>query len=226
MKEHYYLDLEQYSLRKLKISLQNRKMIPSRVMLKEQIEERFEILQNNGIHNVKTLIAVLKTPQKIESFSTQSGLPIDYLTVLKREAKSYHPNPIGLKKFPGVDSKDLDALEARGIKHTKQLFEKGHVSEARQQLSQVTGISVERLNELVSLSDLARLYGVGPIFARMIYDAGIRSVKSFVQYDAEEFVRLYEKATHKKADFSVSDMNFCLELAKEFERPDDKGDIE
>ena len=44
MKQHYYLDLEHYSVRKLKISLQNRKMIPSRVMLKDHIEERFEIL--------------------------------------------------------------------------------------------------------------------------------------------------------------------------------------
>jgi len=118
MKEHYYLDLEQYSVRKLKISLQNRKMIPSRVILKDQIEERFEILQNNGIHNVKALIAVLSTPQKIERFSTQSGLPIDYLSVLTREAKSYHSKPIRLKDFPGVDSNDLDALEAQGIKNS------------------------------------------------------------------------------------------------------------
>ena len=145
------------------------------------------------------------------------GLPIDYLTVLKREAKSYLPKPIRLKDLPGVDSKDIDALEEQGIKNTKQLFEKGKLSEARQQLSQVTGISRERLDELVSLSDLARLYGVGPVFARMIYDAGIRSVKTFVRYDAEEFVSLYEKATHKKADFSVNDINFSLELAKELE---------
>ena len=118
MKQHYYLDLEHYSVRKLKISLQNRKMIPSRVMLKERIEERFGILENNGIHNVKALIAALNTPQKIESFSTQSGLPIDYLSVLTREAKSYHPKPISLKKFPGVASNDLDALEAQGIKNS------------------------------------------------------------------------------------------------------------
>jgi hypothetical protein len=88
MKEHYYLDLAHYSLQKFKASLQNRKMTPSRVILKEQIEERFGILQDNGIHNVKTLLDVLNTTQKIETFSAQSGLPIDYLTVLRREAKS------------------------------------------------------------------------------------------------------------------------------------------
>ena len=70
---------------------------------------------------------------------------------------------------------------------------------------------------MASKSDLARLYGVGTVFARMIYDVGIRSVKTFIQYDAEEFVSLYEKATHKKADFSVNDINFSLELAKELE---------
>lgn len=221
MKGYYYLNLEHYSLQKLKASLQRRKMIPSRVMLKEQLEERFGILQDKGICTVKTLLDVLNTAQKIETFSTQSGLAIDYLTILRREAKSYHPKPIRLQDFPGVDVKDIKALEAKSIKQTKQLFEKGHDSEARQQLSQVTGIPLERLNELIALSDLARLYGVGPVFARMIYNAGIRSVKTFVQYDAEEFVSLYEKATHKEADFSVDDMSFCLELAKELEHPDD-----
>jgi len=39
-------------------------------------------------------------------------------------------------------------------------------------------ILVEILNELVCLSDLARVYGVGPVFARMIDDVGMKTIKA------------------------------------------------
>jgi nucleotidyltransferase/DNA polymerase involved in DNA repair len=215
MKEQYYLDLEKYSLQKFKKSLQKRDMIPSRVILKENIEERFKILGFNKIKNLKELVDVLKTKQKIESFAKKTNLSIEYLTILKREASSYLPNPINLKKFPGIDTQTIEALEKIGIKNTKQLYNKVNIGEDIIQLSQLTGISVEKLNELASLSDLARLYGVGPVFARIIYDVGIKSVKTFVRYKAEEFINIYENKTQKKADFSVNDINFSIELAKE-----------
>lgn len=217
MKEHYYIDLEKYSLQRFKISLQKRDMIPSRVILKEKIEERFATIASNGITNLKTLIDTLKTKPKIELFSKKTNLSIDYLTILKREASSYLPNPINLKKFPGIDSKDVETLEASGIKNTKQLFTKVKINGEIEQLSQVSGISIERLDELASLADLARLYGVGPVFARIIYDVGITSVKTFIQYKPEEFISIYESKTKKKADFGVNDITFSIELAKELE---------
>ena len=69
----------------------------------------------------------------------------------------------------------------------------------------------------VSLSDLSRIYGVGPVFARIIYDVGIRSVREFVECTAEDFVRIYEEKEHKKADFGVNEIQFSLELAKELD---------
>jgi hypothetical protein len=215
MKEKYYIDLEKYSLQKFKSSIQKRDMIPSRVILKERIEERFSRLDANGIKNLKSLINILKTKQKIEMFSKISKLSIEYLTILKREASSYLPNPIRLKDFPGTDPKHIKALENIGIKNTKQLFIKVKTVEELDQISKSTSISIEKLNELISLSDLARLYGVGPVFARLIYDVGIDSVKTFTKYSAEEFISIYENKTQKKADFGTNDINFSIELAKE-----------
>lgn len=217
MKEKYYIDLERYSLQKFKLSLQKRDMIPSRVVLKEEIEERFEILNDNGIKNLKTLIDTLKTKEKIEMFSKKTGLSIDYLSILKREASSYLPKPIRLKDFAGMDSKDIESLKDTGINNTRQLFNKGITGEQLNQLSQLTSIPMERLTELASLSDLARLYGVGPVFARIIFDVGIKSVKTFVKYKAEDFINIYENKTQKKADFGVNDIRFSIELAKELE---------
>ncbi len=97
-------------------------MIPSRIILKEKIKKRFKILESSGIDTLKDLIDVLKTKDKIEVFSRETGLSVEYLTILKRESGSYLPNPIILKKFPGIDATSIEALEKTGIKNTKQFF--------------------------------------------------------------------------------------------------------
>lgn len=215
MKKQYHLDLEKFSVEKFKTSLQKREMIPSRVILKEDMENRFRILDSNGIKTLKALIRVLGTKQKIETFSKQTGLSTEYLTILKREAKSFLPNPVNLKKFPGINAKTVEALEKIGIKNTKQFFTKVAIGKEIEQISKRTGVSADTLNKLASLSDLARLYGVGPVFARMIYDTGIDSVEKFVQYSAGEFIEIYENKTQKKADFRETDINLSIDLAKQ-----------
>lgn len=215
MRKQYYLDLEKFSMDKFKKNLKKRNMIPSRVILKEDIEKRFKILESYEIKTLKGLIDLLKTKQKIEAFSKKTGLSIAYLTVLKREASSYLPNPIKLKNFPKIDNKTIEALENIGIKNTKQLFDKVNIEKETDQIYKSTGISPGKLNELASLSDLVRLYGVGPVFARIIYDVGINSVESFVKYSANEFIEIYESITGKKADFREKDINFSIDFAKE-----------
>ena len=92
------------------------------------------------------------------------------------------------------------------------------IGEKADEISRETGISPDKLKELASHSDLARLYGVGPVFAGMIYDAGTDSVESFVKHSASQFIEIYENRTNKKADFSESDINFSIDLAKELTR--------
>ena len=222
MKKQYHLDIDKFSLQKLKGSLQKRKMIPSRVILKQDIEVRFKILDSNGIKTLKELIDVLKSKQKIELFSEKTGLSVEYLTILRREINSYRPNPINLNKFPGIDTKTIETLENSGIKNTRQYFNKVNCNNGTHQLAQETSISIDKLEELASLSDLARLYGVGPVFARIIFDVGINSVKSFIKYSAKDFIKLYENKTKKKADFGESDINFSLEMAEELLTNDKK----
>ena len=217
MKDQYYLDLEKYSLHKFKSSLNSREMIPSRVSLKNDLDERFGILEAHGISNLKELISALKTKQKIEHFSMETGLTKEYLTLLNREAKSYLPNPIRLDKFAGVPANCVQKLESLGIKNTRHLLNQARDTEARVLLSQSTDIPIELLNELVSLSDLTRAYGVGPVYARLIFDVGIKSIQEFAGKTAEDFIRIYEEKMHKKADFGVNEIQFSLELARELE---------
>ncbi|MCJ7535434.1 MAG: DUF4332 domain-containing protein [Anaerolineales bacterium] len=217
MGNQYHIDLEKFSLQKFKNDLKTRDMIPSRVSLKEELDERFKILENNGITNLKELIDTLKTKPKIELFSKETGLSIEYLTILKREAKSYLPNPFQLDKFPGIPTKYVNRLEAEGIRNSRQLFNKVKGRNERERLSQKTEIPIEIMDELVCLSDLARAYGVGPVFARMFFDVGIKSIKEFVENTAEESIRIYEEKEQKKADFGVNEIQFSLDLAKELD---------
>ena len=215
MSDQYQIDLEKYSLRKFKQSLQTRKLIPSRASLREELDARFSILENSGISNLKELVDALKTKAKVEQFSRETGLSIEYLTLLNREAKSYLSKPIRLDKFPDVETRYLARLDSAGIRNTRQLFAKAQNKDWRERFAQETDIPLETVNELIGLSDLSRIYGVGTVFARIIFDVGIKSVKAFVEYTAEDFIRIYEEQTKKKADFGVGEIEFSLELAKE-----------
>ena len=217
MANQYHIDLKKFSLQKFKTSLESRELIPSRLSLKDDLDGRFRILDANGISNLKELIDALKTKSKIAAFSQETGLTIEYLTLLNREAKSYLPNPVRLDRFPGISRECVDRLEAEGIKNSRQMFNAAKDKKERYRISRKTGIPIEILDELVGLSDLVRAYGVGPVFARMIYDVGIQSIKEFVEYTAEDFVRIYEEKAQKKADFGVGEIQFSLELAKELD---------
>ena len=217
MRDQYHIDLEKYSLQKFKENLRSREMIPSRVSLKDDLDDKFRIIENSDITNHKELIGTLKTKLKIEQYSKETGLSIEYLTLLNREAKSYLPNPIRLDKIPGVVSKYVKRLESVGIKNSRHLFNAAKGKAERERLSRITEIPIGVLNELVGLSDLSRAYGVGPVFARMIYDVGIKSIQEFVGYSAEDIIRVYEEKSQKKADFGVNEIQFSLELARELD---------
>jgi predicted flap endonuclease-1-like 5' DNA nuclease len=210
----YYLDPDCYSLDQFEQNLSSRDMIPSRVLLKENLEERFEVLRKSGLKSLGDLLRALKTKTKIASFADKSGIPADYLVLLNREARSYQPKPVRLGRFSGIPDSAVQALEEQGVKHSRHFFEQAQHPESREELARMTGISMDLITELLCLSDLVRLYGFGPVFARMFYDVGIRTVKEVQEYTPEEIVKIYQQTTGRKADFSAGDIQFSLELAR------------
>lgn len=219
MGTHFHIDLDEYSLQRFKNDLATREMIPSRVSLKDDLDARFEKLEIYGITNMNELIKALNSKDKIERFSQETGLTKEYLTLLNREAKSYLPKPIRIDKFPGISINASTRLEAVGIRNTRQLFDQAWDKKVRESLAQKTEIPVELLDELVCLSDLSRAYGIGPVFVRMLYDVGIKTIKEFVEYTAEDVIKVYEENSKKTADFGVNEIQFSLDLAKELETP-------
>jgi len=64
MVDEYYINLEKYPLEKFKHELKESELLPSRRILKEQINERFKILEDKGVKNLQYLLISLKTPAK------------------------------------------------------------------------------------------------------------------------------------------------------------------
>jgi len=214
MAASYHIDTSEYSLQKMKEDLLSRDLIPSRLPLKEGLESNFQILEGEGIQTLGDLISALKNKKKIGEFSSASGISEKYLTLLLREANSYLPNPVPLDKFSGFEEKDIAKLAAAGVKNSRHLFELMKENMGSGSLPTKFGVSREFLSELAGLSDLVRAYGVGPAFARILYDTGIHSISEYRSYTPRQVIDLYENKTGKKADFSTSDIKFSLALVQ------------
>lgn len=214
MAASYHIDTSKYSLEDMKEDLLNRVLIPSRLPLKEGLESNFQILEREGIQTLGDLITVLKNKKKVEEFSSAAGISIEYLTLLRREANSYLPNPVPLDKFSGFEEKDINKLAAAGVKNSRHLFEIVKDNLDSGPFPAKFEVSSEILFELAGLSDLVRAYGVGPAFARILYDTGIQSINELRSFTPQQVIDLYEKKTGKKADFSTSDIKFSLDLVQ------------
>ena len=210
----YTLDLSTFSLEKLKIQIKKTRLLPSQQILQENIDERFACLERSGIDNLQQLQKVLKTKSDVQSFAEETGLPVDYLTVLRREVNSYQPKPINLKDFPGVHAEVVLKLAQIGIKNTKQLFPNVLTRDERRQFSKENMIEDADILELTKLTDVARLKWVGPKFARLLIKSDYDTVERIANSNYEELyqalVRTNEQSNIYKGKFGLEDMKLWV----------------
>lgn len=173
----YEFDPEEFSMELFRELLRNKEILPGRRILKEDIDVRFEILLENGINNLADLNVKLKSKEKIAIFSAETGLEEDYLTILKREANSYIPKPVKIKEMDGISFNTIEKLISAGINTSKQIYENLADPGERKELSDELGIPLPELNKIFCLSDLCRVFGIGPTTVHIFYDAGIKSVE-------------------------------------------------
>lgn len=215
----YGLDLTQFNLARFRQTLETTDLLPGRRILREQIAERFAILESKGLDNLQALIDALSTKKKLVQFAQETGLPEDYLTILRRQARSYIPTPINLKEIPGVNSAHAERLAALGIKHSRHLFERARTRSDRAEVARQANISDEALLELVKLSDLARAGWVGPIFARLLYEAGADTLAALADQSLgdlyRELLAINERQRLTQASFSIKDVEACIETARQ-----------
>lgn len=181
----YHLDLSRISIDEFFGTLREGSISPGRRILLERQQERRAAIRGEGVELLSDLTERLKTKPKLSAFAAATGLSVEYLTILRRQALSYLPKPVPLEKFPGVSDRLVRRLAEAGVKHGKHLFD------ATPALSDVATAAARyevdeaSLRELRILVDLSRITGVGPIFARFFYDIGVRGVVDLASRDVD-----------------------------------------
>ena len=224
----YSIDPSLLSLEEFRQLTAGKSMLPGRVILKENMKERFGILEQHGIGNLEDLLSILASKTKIESFAVQSGLSTGYLVLLKREAGSYLARPFPLSDFPGIPFEYTELLKSRGFRNTKVFFEQLQEDELKVELSLNTGIPVYRLKEMHSLCDLSRITGVGGIFARVVYEAGISSTPEFAGSEIASLLSscraVIEKHGYKAGKLGEKDIRYGINYANVVMECDQKSE--
>lgn len=91
-----------------------------------------------------------------------------------------------LKDFLGVNRQHVQAVKAIGITTAEQMLDAGKTREDRQKLAGKTDVPLDSILELVKLSNLARIIGLGKKRARLYHNAGLDTLDKIAEWDAEE----------------------------------------
>jgi len=215
----YYIDLEKISIDDYRIKLESAYLPPSRLILKDKLDERFGYFKSIGIKNVKGLIQILKKKDKLVELSKVDFLSGDYLTILLRELNSTLPKPNKISDFIGIAKGTIDSLDKIGISNTEKLYDKVVKQSDRQKLADSTGIKYQDILELTKLSDLSSIKWVGVTYAQMLYDLGVDSVEKVSVSDPVDLhARINQMIKQKnifKGAIGLNDVKILIESASE-----------
>ena len=215
----YDIDLSQISLDEYQEILQTEHLVPSRMVLREDIERKFKLLKEENLENVAQIREAVKTKKKLAAFSEASGIDQEYLTLLLREINSVLRKPNKIADFPGVSIKTVEALEKMSIKHTLHLFEHVLTPESRADLAAKTGIPLDEIQTLTKLTDLSRVRWVNHTFAHVLLALGFESAKMLAEADDNDLYQRLNKINQDnkyfKGKLGLIDITRCIAAARD-----------
>jgi len=215
----YYIDLEKLSIDDYQIKLESAYLPPSRMILKDRLDERFGYFKSIGIKNVKGLIQLLKKKDKFDELSKVDCFSGDYLTILLRELNSTLPKPNKIADFIEIAKGTISNLEKIGISNTEKLYDKVIKKSDRQKLADSTGIKYQDILQLTKLADLSRIKWVGVTYAQMLCDLGVDTVEKVAKSDPTDLhARINQMIKEKnifKGAIGLNDVKILIDSANE-----------
>jgi len=189
----YHIDADKVTLEDLLVRIKETDLVPSRVLLLEGIDDNFSNLKMNGIFTLADFRKFVKYSKNIVPLAEKTHINAEYLTLLRREVEGYFPKSFSLSEFIWLNKNEIAKLENIGYKNTALLYEALETSSKREELINSSFLDKDFIDEISSLVDLTRIQWVSPIVARMLFDAGYKSVKSVAEANYEELYKLFEK---------------------------------
>jgi predicted flap endonuclease-1-like 5' DNA nuclease len=110
-------------------------------------------------------------------------------TLDRRQAQGSRSMSLHVSKLRGISNHVRNRLKRHGVTYTHQLLDAAGGVERRRELAARSGIEEAMLLRLTCRADLARIKGVGAIFADMLELIGVDRVSSLAEHDP---IRLYE----------------------------------
>jgi Domain of unknown function (DUF4332) len=217
MEISYGLDVQAISIEAFQRMLENKDLLPSRKMLLDDIDAHFAALKAAGVITMADLVIFLKTSKRVAQAAEATGIPKDYLKVLRREVGGYQPKPLRLAEFKSLSVAQVAALQAAGIKTSFDLLHSGASKAGRADLSAQTGLPDGLVLELVQISDLCRVLGVGILSAEVFLEAGVPSVGEILTQSPasmlERTAAVYAGRSPGVAPITMNDILFCVDAA-------------
>lgn len=180
----YYPDFGSLGLEEIARRLSGADLIPSQVPLLEGLASKLRALRSAGIGTLEDLVRELRRKGGPAAVAARTGIPEDYLVVLRRTVEAFRPKPVRIRDYPGIDPGTAEALEAAGIRESPELWEAAR-GDRGTALAARTGLSAARIEELFRLADLSRIPYVGATYARAILAAGYGDVCEAARADPE-----------------------------------------
>ena len=197
----------------------NRRQIPSMLLLREDINNRFRILANRGITTMQELNTILKSKKKAEAFADEVGIDKNYMVVLRRSVASFVPPQRNLAKYSTINKELISSLLANNIKTSKELYEY-LVTKSHQEAAEQLNINPEQVNNLFSLMDITRIRYVTPVIATLLVQAGYDSVKKIAKAEQQKLYDDFHNTNNTLqlygGQLSLNDALFLINDAKLF----------
>jgi len=214
----YYIDLAKISLVEYREILRTADLLPSREILKEDIDRRFALLKTAGMETVEDLYQRLRTKKRFDDFIAESSLSRDYLMILIREVKSLQPKPIKLADFPQTPPDLIKKLSSAGISNSMKLYECVLTPGDRTSLAREIDFPENEILRLARLVDLCRIRWVNHTFAYVLLEAGYGSAAEVAHADTETLHVRVERLNHERgiynAHIGLHDIKLCVNAAK------------
>ncbi len=213
----YYNDLSTISLDDYMTMLLNMNLIKSRMMLRENIFERFNLIKNQGIEDLEQLSNALKSKKKKEQFAEISGVDIEYLSVLIREVNSLHPKPNLFRDLPCIDKQVVKRLEITGYKDTYSIYEQIMDKSKCQRLEDMLAISKDTMNMIINYVDISRIRWVNHTFAFVLMKVGYDTAIKIARADCNKLYTLIKTTNSEqqiyKGNIGINDIKILIEWA-------------
>ncbi|WP_291377983.1 DUF4332 domain-containing protein [Demequina sp.] len=172
----YHLDDTTISLDRLKTRLARADLIPSQLLLRDDIDARFASLQSEGYSNLALLRDALRGSKGPARVSAQTSVPVDYLVVLRRVIEGMRPAPVALDSFPRLSPLLVSCLADHGIRDSKSAYETMLADDGIDNLASRTGRGIDELHHVWCLANVSRIQWVSPRVATALVAAGYESV--------------------------------------------------